>query len=149
MLYSFCSYISIPFSWLSSLSLGCRVSIQDQFAHLIIIGKFSSLTGFKIRPQEAICSKTKIDLKLKFSHHVFPIYFSLDFYFQPFKTRQNSSYGMLRHAYSRAVIFMCLQEFILPYLAYCLVCKPEVRRIAIRVISHVGQNNCFWWTDYH
>ena len=48
---------------------------------------------------------------------------------------------MLRHSLGRAVIFISLQHFILPYLTYCPACKqPEVRGIAIRAVSQVGQN---------
>ena len=48
--------------------------------------------------------------------------------------------GMLCHSLEREVIFISSQHFILPYFTYCPACKPEVRGIAIRAVSQVGQN---------
>ena len=47
---------------------------------------------------------------------------------------------MLRHVYGGAVIFIFLQEFILPCLTDCPACKPDEGGIAIRAVSQAGQN---------
>ena len=46
---------------------------------------------------------------------------------------------MLRHAYGGAVIFIFLQDFILPCLTDCRACKPDEGGIAIRAVSQAGK----------
>ena len=49
-----------------------------------------------------------------------------------------------------AVIFICLQHFILPYLNYFPACKPkaEGQEIAIRAVIEVGQNKMLQTRTY-